>query len=137
MKLSKASVIMYVALVFASGVVLGGFGHRLYTVSVVSAKTTRDPEEFRRRYLAEMETRLHLTAEELTRLNTILDEGRARVREVHERVRPEVQNIRAEQQEKIRAMLRPEQRPEYDKMRQERLERQKNGDRSATPPTFR
>ena len=55
MKIPRGAVAMYVGLVFASGAVLGAFGQRLYTASSVSAKTTRNPEEFRKRVLATMQ----------------------------------------------------------------------------------
>ena len=127
MKLSKAAIATYVALVFASGMVLGVFGQRLYTESVVSAKSTTrtSPEEWRKRYTTEMQSRLKLNSNQVGQLNVILDETRARTREVHERTIPELQTIRKEQQDKIRAMLQPDQQSEYDKMRQEREEREK------------
>jgi Spy/CpxP family protein refolding chaperone len=125
MKLSRSAIALYVGLVFASGAVLGAFGHRLYTVSTVSAKTTKNPEEFRKRYLAEMERRLVLTPEQLSKVNAILDETRSRFHEVNERTKPELQAIRLEQQDKIRALLNPTQQAEYEKMRKEREERQK------------
>jgi hypothetical protein len=127
MKLSRLAIATYVALVFASGMVLGVFGQRLYTESVVSAKSTTrtSPEEFRKRYMAEMQSRLKLNADQVGQLNGILDETRARTREVHERNIPELQTIRKEQQDKIRAMLKPDQQLEYDKMRQEREDREK------------
>ena len=79
MKLSRAAIALYVSLVFASGAVLGVFGHRLYTVSSVSAKAVRNPEEFRKRTMAEMQTRLKLTDDQVLKLNAIMDETRARV----------------------------------------------------------
>jgi len=127
MKLSKSMIATYVALVFVSGMVLGVFGQRLYTESVVSAKSTGrpTPEEWRKRYTAEMQSRLKLQPDQLTQLNAILDETRARTREVHERTIPGLQTIRKEQQDKIRAMLQPAQQTEYDKILMEREEREK------------
>jgi hypothetical protein len=125
MKLTRSAITLYVVLVFASGIVLGAFGQRLYTVSVVSAKTTRNPEEFRKTYMTEMKGRLKLTPEQVVQLNGILDGTRARFHEARERLKPELDTIRKEQQDKVRAMLKPEQRPEYDKMRQEREERER------------
>jgi len=127
MKLSRLAIATYVVLVFASGTLLGVFGQRLYTESVVSAKSGRgtSPDEWRRRYTAEMQSRLKLSPDQVGQLNGILDETRARTREVHERTIPELQTIRKEQQDKIRAMLKPDQQQEYDKMRQEREDREK------------
>jgi Spy/CpxP family protein refolding chaperone len=120
MTLSRWKVALYVGLVFVSGALLGAFSHRLYTVSGVSANAPRNPEEFRKRYMEEMKSRLKLTADQVTKLSAILDETRARVRSTRESIEPEIRQIRDEQQEKVHQILSADQRPEYDKMRQER-----------------
>lgn len=131
MTLSRWKIALYVGLVFLSGAVLGAFSHRLYTISGVSANSPRNPEEFRKRYMEEMKSRLKLTADQVTKLSAILDETRARVRSTRESIEPEIRKIRDEQQEKVHQILSAEQRPEYDKMRQEReAEIQRRGGRS-------
>jgi len=130
MTLSRWKIALYVGLVFVSGAVLGAFTHRLYIVSGVSANAPRNPEEFRKRYMQEMKSRLKLTADQATKLSVILDETRARVRSTRESIEPEIRKIRDEQQEKVHQILSADQRPEYDKMRQEReAEIQRNGGR--------
>jgi Spy/CpxP family protein refolding chaperone len=130
MTLSRWKIALYVGLVFVSGALLGAFSHRLYTVSGVSANAPRNPEEFRKRYMEEMKSRLKLTADQVTKLSVILDETRARVRSTRESIEPEIRKIRDEQQEKVHQILSADQRPEYDKMRQEReAEIQRNGGR--------
>jgi hypothetical protein len=125
MKFSRAAIALYVGLVFASGVVLGAFGHRLYMVStIVSAKGTKNPEEFRRKVIAEYRTRLHLSDDQVTRLNVLMDETRARVEDTRQKLHPAYQKIRAEQNEKIRQILSADQQVEFDKMHKEREERQ-------------
>jgi len=131
MKLSRVMIALYVTLVFASGAVLGAFGHRLYTVSAVSANTRRNPEEFRKQYISEMQSRLNLTHDQLVQLNSILDQTRSRFKEAHARMDPELDRIRAEQQLKVRDILQSPQQVEYDKMRQERDERMR---REGHPP---
>ena len=120
MTLSRWKIALYVGLVFISGAVLGAFLHRLYTVSAVSANAPRNPEEFRRRYMEEMKSRLKLTPDQVTGLSTILDETRTRVRATRESIEPDIQKIRDEQQAKVHEILRPDQRGEYDQMRKER-----------------
>lgn len=130
MTLSRWKIALYVGLVFVSGALLGAFSHRLYTVSGVSANAPRNPEEFRKRYMEEMKSRLKLSADQVTKLSVILDETRARVRSTRESIEPEIRQIRDEQQEKVHQILSADQRPEYDKMRQEReAEIKRNGDR--------
>jgi hypothetical protein len=120
MKLTRTTVAVYASLVFGSGVVVGVFGQRLYTVNTVVAKAPTRSDEWRKRYTAEMQTRLHLKADQLSNLNRILDDTRTRFHEVRERSRPELENVRLQQIEKIRGMLDESQRAEYDKMRAER-----------------
>jgi Spy/CpxP family protein refolding chaperone len=130
MTFSRWKITMYVGLVFVSGALLGAFSHRLYTVSGVSANAPRNPEEFRRRYMEEMKTRLKLTPDQVTQLSAILDETRSRVRSTRESIEPEIRKIRDEQQEKVHHILSADQRPEYDQMRKEReAEIQRRGPR--------
>ena len=130
MTFSRWKMAMYVGLVFVSGALLGAFSHRLYTVSGVSANAPRNPEEFRRRYMEEMKTRLKLTPDQVTQLSAILDETRSRVRSTRESIEPEIRKIREEQQEKVHHILSADQRPEYDQMRKEReAEIQRRGPR--------
>jgi hypothetical protein len=125
MKLSRISISLYLTLIFLSGVAVGGFGHRLYTVSTVSATTTRKSDEWRKRYITEMRTRLNLRSEQVGTLNGILDETRVRFRETHEKIKPEMDAIKQQQVDKIRGMLDESQRAEYERMRQEREAREK------------
>jgi hypothetical protein len=130
MNLSKTAVALYVLLVFASGVLVGGLGYRLYTVSPVSASGARNSDEYRRKYLDEMRSRLHITAEQESQLTAILDETRARYREAQDRMKPEMQQIRKEQTDKVIAILSPAQQQEYARMREERDRRRREQDPS-------
>jgi len=123
-KLSRAAIALYVGLVFASGLVLGAFGQRLYTASTLNPRQRPNPEEFRKKIVAEYEARLKLTPEQFAKLNVILDETRQRMEETRQKMRPEYQKIHEDQVGKIRAILNPDQQVEYDKMRKEREERE-------------
>ena len=142
MKLSRLAIAIYVGIVFASGVVLGAFGHRLYTVSTVSAKSTKNPDQFRREYVDAMRSRLNLDDQQVGKLNVILDDVNAQYQaefkaERQKRV-PALQSIRQNQIDRINAMLSPAQQSEYEKMRKEREERQKQNraKRTGPPPGF-
>jgi DNA-binding transcriptional MerR regulator len=125
MKPSQLAVAIYAVLTFASGALVGVVGHRLYSASDVRAKSSppRTPEDYRRRYVDEMRTRLKLSDSQLTDLNVILDSTRDRFRQLREKERPEVKIIQDEQVQRIRAMLDTTQRAEYEKMREEREKR--------------
>jgi hypothetical protein len=126
MKRSTLSVAIYLFLIFLSGALVGGFGYRLYmarTVVATSGPTHRSPEEYRRRYLNEMQTRLNLNGDQLQQLDTILDETRARYRDLFDRYRPEMKVIESQQINEINAILDETQRAEYATMRKEREHR--------------
>lgn len=120
MKLSRWTIALYVGLVFASGVVVGAFGHRFVDVSAVSANARRNPEEFRKRFTAEMKSRLNLTNDQMTRLSAVLDSTRVEFRTTRDSIEPALANIREQQHQRILAILEPAQRAEYEKMRKER-----------------
>jgi hypothetical protein len=126
MKKSHLSIALYLLLVFASGVLVGGFGHRLYSVNSNEARNERPrPEVFRKRYVERMERRLKLSADQIVKLNAILDVTGARLNELRERSKPETHQIHQEQVQSIQAILTEEQQREYAKMREEREKERK------------
>jgi len=127
MRRSTLTTGLYLALLFLSGIAVGVFGHRLYTLNSVNA-SVRNPEEFRRRYVAEMRNRLKLTDDQVARLGPILDETRQRHRELVDKHRPEFKAIQDEQVQKIRGILTDSQQAEYTAMLAER-EKQRQRDR--------
>jgi hypothetical protein len=129
-KLSRAAIAVYVFLVFASGGVLGAFGMRLYTAQTTVRRPRLSPEEQRKRVIAEDESRLKLTPQQVLQLNTIMDDTKSRVDEIRRKMHPEYQKIHEDQNQKFRNMLTPEQQVEFDKMMKEREERERqNGGR--------
>lgn len=132
MKLSRLTIALYVGLIFSCGAVLGVFGHSLYAVSVV--KSSPKPEDVRKKTLSEMQTRMKLSDEQVSKINSIYDETRVRFHEVRERYRPEMDKLQQDQRDKVRLILSSEQRAEYEKMLKERDEHQKqNGGRGPGP----
>lgn len=128
MKRANLSVTLSMLAVFSSGILVGAIGHRLYAVRTVIADRDKppgrpSPEEFRRRYVEEMKTRLQLDQTQLAQLNRILDDTREKFRAMKERQRPQADQIKEEQRSNIRAMLNASQRPEYEKMLEEREKR--------------
>jgi hypothetical protein len=111
--------------VFASGIGVGALGYHSYSVRTVNATTLNQPakptpQEWRRQYVQELRTRLGLTDEQISGLNAVLDQTRSRVHELKGRHKTEMEQMRADQQTKIRAMLDAKQLTEYEKFRQER-----------------
>ena len=137
MKFTRWTVALYMALVFACGGVVGAFAYRLYTVSGVSANVgQRNPEEFRRRFMADLKMRLQLTDEQAVKLSVLMDETRSRFRDVREKFEPEMQKIREDQRQKISELLSPSQQAEWQKIMDERQRRResKKGREGPPPP---
>ncbi len=136
MKRSALVLASYLALVFVSGLVVGALGYRLYTADSVAARSQRpSPEEYRRRYVETLTSRLKLTGEQVGKLNLILDETRDRFRTLDEDIiRPHKQEIRDHQVEAINTMLTEEQRAGYEKFRQERAERRRQREQKGGGP---
>ena len=137
MKLTRWTVALYMALVFACGGVVGAFAYRLYTVSGVSANVgQRNPEEFRRRFMADLKMRLQLTDEQAVKLSVLMDETRSRFRDVREKFEPEMQKIREDQRQRISELLSPSQQAEWQKIMEERQRRResKKGREGPPPP---
>lgn len=118
MRRTTLATALYLALLFFAGVAVGAFGLRLYTMKSVSASPS--PEEFRRRYVAELRSRLQLTAQQVDQLQPILDETRQRHRELREKHKPEFEAIHDEQVRKIRLILSSAQQAKYTKLLEER-----------------
>jgi len=143
MKRSSLSTALYVLLVFLSGGVVGGFAHRLYLLNTVSAGVPK-PDEWRKKNLDEMRTRLDMSAEQITQLGAILDTTRARFHTVRskwdkdakEKAKPEMKAIQEDQIRQINGILSDKQREGYDKLRAERdLRRQKNSNTKPPVPS--
>jgi len=120
MRRSSLTTGLYLLLLFFSGVAVGAFGLHLYTFKVNAGVNPRDPGEFRRRYIAELQTKLKLTDDQVKQLGPILDETRRRHHELMEKHRPEMKAIQDDQVQKIRAILTDSQQVEYTKLLDER-----------------
>ena len=135
MKLTRWTVALYMALVFVCGGVVGAFGHRLYTVSGVSANVaSRNPEEFRKKYLADIKARLKLTDAQVTQMSVIMDDTRMRFRETRAVIEPQMKKIREDQQRKFAELFSPEQLAEWQKIAEERERARQNKKRGGPPP---
>ena len=120
MRRSNLATLLYLALVFVSGAVVGGFANRLYMMKTVSAATTtpRNRAELRKHYVEEMTTRLHLTDPQVADLKQIMDTTGQRFEELHK-------SIENEHRQKVSAMLNDTQKTEYAKMLEEREQRRR------------
>ena len=139
---SRLSAVLSLLLVFLSGGVLGAFTYRLYSISPVQSSKDPgappkklSPEEFRKRYVADLAAAVKLDSQQITALNGVLDSTRdeadklnAKIKPEHDAVndkwRPAREAIHNHQVEGINALLRPDQLPLFETFRAER-ERQR------------
>ena len=115
---SSITIAGYLLLVFFAGVGIGALGDRLYLARPVNA--TSSPEAYRQKMVAELQRRLQLRSDQVSRLNSILDGTRTRFHEIHKRIEPDLDALRNQQNSDIRAMLNDTQRAEFDKWHAER-----------------
>jgi len=114
----------YLTLVFLSGAAVGAFGMWIYKAKTVKAVTGMSrAEQYRQQYLAEMQDRLRLSADQRKKLEEILDGTRKLYRQLSEKHRPEFKAIQEAHAEQVRQILSAEQRVEYEKLRAERQRR--------------
>jgi Spy/CpxP family protein refolding chaperone len=134
MKRSNLMITVSMLAVLLSGIAVGGVGYRLYTVkSVVAPAAPKSPEEFRKKYLEEMESRLKLDGTQVQKLNAILDETRTLWRQEKERNKAELKRIHDTQVDQVRSILTDAQRPVYEQFHREREEKMKQLEKKKQP----
>jgi hypothetical protein len=133
---SKISALLQLLVVFGSGILVGVVGHRLYTVSSVTAvrPSRPDPEEVRKRLVQEMRSRVKLDQQQVTDLNRIYDETRQEFDRLHKTWNGESRALWDKQNDRIKAILRPDQVPLYDQLRAEREQERKRRHQGPPPP---
>ena len=123
---TRLSAILYLILVFASGILVGVVSTHLYAVkaSVRSGSAPRTMAEFRSRYLAEMREKVGVTDDQSAAVSRILDETKTKFDDIRRAERPQRDRIQQEQIDSIRALLTDAQKPAYDAWRAERQKEQ-------------
>jgi len=115
---SNVAVAGYLLLVFLAGAAIGGFVDHMYLARRAHVHLT--PEQFRQRMVAELKERLSLQPAQVDQINRIFDTTGERYREIHDRIEPDVEALRTDHDNRVRAILNDRQRAEYDKWRAER-----------------
>jgi DNA anti-recombination protein RmuC len=121
---TRLSAALYLILVFASGVLVGVASHRLYVTTTARASATPAPrsmDEFKRRYLAQMQERVGISDQQKTAVSSILDDTKRKFDALHATEKPAVDRIQQEQLQQIRALLDDRQRAAFEKWHDERV----------------
>jgi hypothetical protein len=130
---SRLSAFISLLLVFLSGALVGAVGHRLYMVNSVSSfngtvrpqgKQRLTPEEIRKHQIEEVRQKLGLNDQQIAQYDSILDNTLHQFNQLHDqandKMHAEMRRVHDQQVEKVKAILRPEQIPLYDKWLAER-----------------
>ncbi|NDJ10276.1 MAG: hypothetical protein EBY17_03680 [Acidobacteriia bacterium] len=147
---SRLATLAYLVLVFGSGTMVGAVAHRLYVTSSVTASTVvpKTPAQARKDFLEKLKVRLTASPDQVTQVNTILDEAKQKYSRLELEAKPLRDKIDEERVEGILAVLTPEQQKNYlawraevkakreQKALAEKVQAEKAaGVQSATPPT--
>jgi Spy/CpxP family protein refolding chaperone len=125
MKRWNPPIALYLFLVFVSGAVVGAMGYRVYSPPTTRSAPRVSPEEWRKRFVDEMQSHVNLTADQVQKVNAIMDETKTRFDDDRDRHHRVVEQIREEQRAKMRALLTAEQLPKYEQFRTDRDAREK------------
>ena len=125
---TRLSAILYLILVFASGVLVGVVSTRLYAVKAsVPTPAPRTMAEFTRRYTDEMRQTVGVNDEQVAAVAKILADAKKKYDDLRREQRPMRDRIQQEQVDAIRAVLTDAQKPAYDAWRAARAKRSKSG----------
>jgi aromatic ring-opening dioxygenase catalytic subunit (LigB family) len=123
MNSNKAKAVLFAVLLFAAGSAVGALGHRYYAANVANAA-----EDWRQKYIEEMQKKLKLNQHQVDQLQVILDETKQKFRAARESHHPEMVKIKDDQLTKVKALLSPDQARQYEAMVAEREQRAKEQD---------
>jgi len=109
----KAAV--WVAVIFLLGAALGGMIGYGYAHRSVAAANAPLPEPARRAHRVEQMTQeLGLTSDQAKQLDAILMQWHAEVKTIHEQSDTQIEQLRQEKRNQIRAILTSEQKPRFE-----------------------
>lgn len=123
MKRNQWTAALLALLLFGVGVAVGALAHRYYAATVVNAKSA---EDFRHRYIAEMQSKLKLTAAQVTALQEICDDTKAKYKTLRDEYRPAMLKIKNDHIARVKSILTTQQIARYDQLIAERERRAKD-----------
>lgn len=85
-----------------------------------------EPRAMREVMVQRLNSKLNLDVAQLEQIRAIAKETHAEMKSVRKKIRPEVEEVLARSQAKIRTVLRPEQQEKYDQILSERRQRHEN-----------
>jgi hypothetical protein len=126
---------IWLALVFVLGSATGGvFGYSLARRSYAATKTVIPSEAERRaKKVAEMTQSIGLTGEQAQKVDGIIQNAQAEIREIHTKNDTDVDAVRMNARAQMRAFLTQEQMPKFEQYMQ-RLDEERKRQKEAQQP---
>ena len=125
MNRTKIKLVAGIVALFIIGGVIGLLGDRLYMEHKLRRLTEFNSEQ-RKAYILQKYTKeLHLTEAQQVEIRKIIDEKSDEIAQNTQRYKEDIDKIRQRYDERIKALLNPEQRELYDEMKQRIKERWK------------
>jgi hypothetical protein len=126
---------IWLALVFVLGTATGGvFGYSLARRSYAATRTVIPPEAERRaKKVAEMTQSIGLTGEQAQKVDGIIQNAQAEIREIHAKNDADVDVVRTQARSQMRAFLTQEQMPKFEQFMQ-RLDEERKKQKEAQQP---
>jgi len=123
---TRLSAILYLILVFASGILVGAVSTRFYAVkaSVPAVAAPRNMAELTQRYVDEMRAKVGVNDAQAVAVSKILADTKKKFDDLRRGERPARDQIQQEQVDAIRAVLTDAQKPAYESWRMERQKAQ-------------
>lgn len=113
---SRLKVVALFVLIFLFGMATGGLSYRLLETGYFRPHSQSYSRDHRGDTVQKFTRELGLNADQIQRLNTILEESEGKFRELNKSVKPQADAIRQESRNKIRALLNEEQKPKFEEM---------------------
>ena len=118
---TRFTIVLYLILVFASGILVGTVSHRLYATNTASANSSpRNMTEFRRRYLDGMRTKVGASETQILEITRTLDETERKFAALAAQEQPLHDKIQQDHVDQIKSLLNEKQQTAYDNWRAER-----------------
>jgi len=121
---TRLTAVLYLIVVFASGILVGVVSHRLYVTTTVNASLVpaapRTLDEFHKQYFADMRKKVGVNDQQIGAVKQIFAETKQKFDDLNAQQKLAKDKIQQDQHEAISALLTPQQKVAFDAWRAER-----------------
>lgn len=108
----KAAVL--VLSVFLLGLLVGGLGVHVMGRSAAAPPASPPPPKTSEEVVKQLDAQCSLTADQEKQIRAIMDDVMSQYRQRYELIRPQIEQVRQEGRQRMRAVLTPEQLPKFE-----------------------